>query len=163
MKSLYDITIDQKRLINEIEKMEGEITPKMEERLVITKSEIQQKTIAYLEVIQSKESFNSLIDNEVKRLQQMKKTNNNVVERLKDNLLIAVKTFGNYTIGTQKFGTRKSSSIHVDSDKVNGLPKEYKTIKVTEAPDKKALKEAINRGKEIDGVYLIETLNLKIN
>jgi len=163
MKSLYEITIDQKRLINEIEQMEGEITPEMEARLVITKSEIQHKTIAYLEVIQSKESFNSLIDNEVKRLQQMKKTNNNVVERLKDNLLIAVKTFGNFSVGTQKFGTLKSSSIHVDSDKVNGLPKEYKTIKVTEAPDKKALKEAINRGKEIDGVYLVEYLNLKIN
>ena len=163
MKSLYDITIDQKILINEIEKMEGDITPEMEERLVITKSEIQQKTIAYLEVIQSKESFNSLIDNEIKRLQGMKKTNNNVVERLKDNLLIAVKTFGNFSVGTQKFGTRKSSSIHVDTDKVNSLPKEYKTIKVTEAPDKKALKDAINRGKEIDGVYLIETLNLKIN
>ena len=163
MKSLYEITIDQKRLINEIQEMEGEITPEMEEKLVIAKSEIQQKTIAYLEVIQSKESFNSLIDNEVKRLQQMKKTNNNVIDRLKDNLLIAVKTFGNYTIGTQKFGTRKSSSIQVDPEKVNSLPKEYKTIKVTEAPDKKALKEAINRGEEIDGVYLIETLNLKIN
>ena len=163
MKSLYDITIDQKRLINEIALMEGEITPEMEARLVITKSEIQHKTIAYLEVIQSKESFNSLIDNEIKRLQGMKKTNNNVVERLKDNLLIAVKTFGNFSVGTQKFGTLKSSYIHVDSDKVNGLPKEYKTIKVTEAPDKKALKDAINRGEEIDGVYLVESLNLKIN
>jgi len=163
MKSLYEITIDQKILINEIEKMEGEITPEMEERLIITKSEIQHKTIAYLEVIQSKESFNSLIDNEIKRLQGMKKTNNNVVERLKDNLLIAVKTFGNYTIGTQKFGTRKSSSIQVDLDKVNSLPKEYKTIKVTEAPDKKALKDALNRGEEIDGVSIINSLNLKIN
>jgi len=162
-KSLYNITLEQRSLINEIALMEGEITPEMEVRLIITKSEIQHKTIAYLEVIQSKESFNSLIDNEVKRLQGMKKTNNNVVERLKDNLLIAVKTFGNYTIGTQKFGTRKSSSIHVDSDKVNSLPKKYKTIKVTEAPDKKALEEAINRGKEIDGVYLVESLNLKIN
>jgi len=163
MKTLYDITIEQKLLINEIQEMEGEITPEMEEKLVIAKSEIQQKTIAYLEVIQSKESFNSLIDNEVKRLQGMKKTNNNVIDRLKDNLLIAVKTFGNYTIGTQKFGTRKSSSIQVDPDKVNSLPKEYKTIKVTEAPDKKALKDALNRGEEIDGVSILNSLNLKIN
>ena len=163
MKSLYDITIDQKILINEIEKMEGELTPEMEARLVITKSEIQQKTIAYLEVIQSKESFNLLIDNEVKRLNQMKKTNNNVITRLKDNLLIAVKTFGNFSVGTQKFGTIKSSSIQVDPDKVNALPKEYKTIKVTEAPDKKALKDALKRGEEIDGVSLLESLNLKIN
>lgn len=162
-KSLYNITQEQKMLINEIEQMEGEITPEMEEKLIITKSEIQQKTIAYLEVIQGKESFNSLIDNEVKRLQQMKKTNNNLIDRLKDNLLLAVKTFGNFSIGTQKFGTRKSSSIHVDSDKVNALPKEYKTIKVTEAPDKNALKEALKRGEEIDEVSIVESINLKIN
>ena len=163
MKSLYDITIDQKILINEIEEMEGELTPEMEERLVITKAEIQQKTIAYLEVISSKESFNSLIDNEIKRLQGMKKQNNSIVDRLKDNLLLAVKTFGNYQIGTQKFGTRKSNSIQVDPDKVNSLPSEYKTVKVTEAPDKKALKDALKRGEEIDGVQLLENLNLKIN
>jgi len=163
MKSLYNITIDQKILINEIEEMEGEITTEMEERLVITKSEIQQKTIAYLEVISSKESFNSLIDNEIKRLQGMKKQNNSIVDRLKDNLLLAVKTFGKYQIGTQKLGTRNSSSVQVDPDKVNSLPKEYKTIKVTEAPDKKALKDALKRGEEIDGVQLLENLNLKIN
>ena len=162
-KSLYNITLEQRSLINEIALMDGEITPEMETRLIITKSEIQQKTIAYLEVIQSKESFNSLIDNEVKRLQQMKKTNNNVVDRLKDNLLLAVKTFGSFSIGTQKFGTRKSSSIQVESDMVNSLPAEYKTIKVTEAPDKNALKEALKRGEEIDGVSLVESLNLKIN
>ena len=162
-KSLYNITLEQKSLINEIALMEGELTPEMEERLIITKSEIQQKTIAYLEVIQSKESFNSLIDNEVKRLQGMKKTNNNVIDRLKGNLLLAVKTFGNYTIGTQKFGTRKSSSIQVQSDMINSLPKEYKTIKVTETADKAALKDALKRGEEIDGVSLVESLNLKIN
>lgn len=162
-KSLYNITLEQKSLINEIEKMEGEITPEMEEKLIIAKSELEHKSVAYLEVIQGKESFNSLIDNEIKRLQQMKKTNNNVVSRLKDNLLLAVKTFGSFTIGTQKFGTRKSSSVHVESDKVNDLPKQYKTIKVTESPDKKALKEALKNGEEIDGVSIVENLNLKIN
>jgi len=163
MNSLYDITIEQKSLINEIEEMEGEITPEMEEKLIISKAEIQQKTIAYLEVISSKDSFNGLIDSEIKRLQALKKQNNSIVHRLKDNLLIAVKTFGKYQIGTQKIGTRKSSSIQVDPDKVNALPTEYKTVKVIEAPDKKGLKDAINRGEEIDGVELLENVGLKIN
>ncbi len=149
--------------MNEIESMEGEITPEVEQRLMITESQLQQKSIAYLEFIKSKESFNSLINDEVKRLQAMKKSNNNLIDRLKDNLLVAVKTFGDFTVGTQKFGTRKSSSVHVDAKKVNSLPQEYKTITVTEAPDKKALKEALKRGEEIDGVEIIDNLNLKIN
>lgn len=161
MSTLYEITIEQKNLINEIEQMEGELTPETEMRLIINESQLQQKSIAYLEVIRAKDSFNDLIDNEIKRLQQMKKVNNNVVERLNDNLLLAVKTFGEFTVGTQKFGTRKSSQVIVED--VNSLPKEYKTIKVTEAADKVALKKAIQAGEEIKGVHIQENINLKIN
>lgn len=161
MSTLYEITLEQKNLINEIEQMDGEITPEMEAALAITESQLQQKSIAYLEVIRAKESFNGLIDNEIKRLQQLKKVNNNVIDRLNDNLLLAVKTFGEFTVGTQKFGTRKSSQVIVEE--VNSLPKEYKTIKVTESADKVALKKAIQAGEEIKGVHIQENLNLKIN
>jgi hypothetical protein len=161
MKSLFEITLTQRELINEIELMGGELSSEMDLKLVITKGELEQKSIAYLEVIRKKESFNDLIDNEIKRLQAMKKSNANLIDRLSDNLLTAVKVFGEFTIGTQKFGTRKSSQVIVDD--VNSLPKEYKTIKVTEAADKKALKEALQSGEEIKGVYIQENLNLKIN
>jgi hypothetical protein len=160
-QSLFDITLEQKSLINKIEELEGEITPEMEEQLKITEGQLQHKTIAYLEVIKKKEAFNNLIDNEVKRLQQMKKVNNNLVDRLKDNLLMAVKTFGTYTVGTQKFGTRKSSRVIVED--VNSLPSEFKTIKVTEEADKNAIKSALKAGKEIEGCFIQENLNLKIN
>src|SRR5690606_721116 len=161
MSSLFEITAEQKNLINEIERLEGEITPELEEQLAITENQLQQKSIAYLEVIRKKEAFNGLIDNEVKRLQQMKKVNNNLIDRLNDNLLMAVKTFGNYTVGTQKFGTRKSSQVIVED--VNALPKEYKTIKVTEAADKVSIGKALKAGEEIKGCYIQENLNLKIN
>jgi len=161
MKSLFEITLTQRELINEIELMEGELTPEMEQQLVITKGELEQKSIAYLEVIRKKESFNDLIDNEIKRLQGLKKTNTNLIDRLSDNLLTAVKVFGDFTIGTQKFSTRKSSQVVVED--VNSLPKEYKTIKVTESADKNALKKAIQNGEKIKGVYIQENINLKIN
>ena len=161
MKSLYDITADQKLWLNLIESLEGEIEPEMEEALQITEQQLQQKSIAYLEVIRNKEAFNTLVDNEIKRLQQMKKVNNNVIDRLNDNLLNAVKTFGVYTVGLNKFGTRKSSQVIVED--VNSLPEQYKVIKVTEAADKMMLKKAIESGEEIKGVYIHENLNLKIN
>jgi len=105
--SLFNITSEQKLLMLEIESLEGEITPDIEERLAITESQLQQKSIAYLEVIRQKEAYNGLIDAEIKRLQGLKKQTNNVIERLEENLLNAVKTFGNYTVGTQKFGNKK--------------------------------------------------------
>lgn len=159
--TLYSITEEQRYLLSEIEQMEGEITPEMEENLIITAHQLEAKSGAYLEVIKNREAFIGTIDEEIKRLQQLKKTSGNLVRRLKDNLLHAVKTFGDYEVGLSKFGTRKSTSVEVED--VNSLPKEYKVIKVTEQADKIAIKKALQSGVEIKGCYLSENLNLKIN
>ena len=161
MTTLYNITAEQRALINEIEALDGELTPDMEIKLSINESQLQQKSIGYLEVIKKKEAYNSLIDAEIKRLQALKKQSNNTIGFLKENLLKAVKTFGNYEVGLSKFGTRKSSSVEVED--VNSLPKEYKVVTVTERADKKKLKEALKSGKEIEGVRIEEHLILKIN
>ena len=160
-ESLYNIIEEQRFTLAEIENMEGELTPELEEQLIINAHQLESKSIAYLEVISQKEGFNDLVSNEIKRLQALKKRNDNLVNRLKENLLQAVKTFGEYQVGTHSFGTRKSSSIEVED--VNSLPKEFKVIKVTESADKIALKKAIQGGQEIDGVSIVEHLNLKIS
>ena len=160
-KSLYNITEEQNQIINAIYLLDGEITPEIEQRLIITKNEIQNKSIAYLSVIKKCEGNNTLIKEEIKRLQTLVKRNDNIVSRLKDNLLNAVKTFGDIEVGFNKFTTRKSSSVIVED--VNSLPKEFKVIKVTEQADKKALKDALNNGEIIKGVYIQDYKNLKIN
>lgn len=159
--SLYQIETEHLALMQQIENAEGEITEEIAEQLEINESQLQSKSIAYLSVIKSKESFNSQIDEEIKRLQAMKKRNNTLVTNLKNRLLDAVKLFGDFESGLSKFGTRKSSSVEVEN--VNALPKEFKVIKVTEQADKSALKKAIKEGQEIEGVSIVEKLNLKIN
>jgi lipopolysaccharide biosynthesis regulator YciM len=161
MSTLYNIIEEQRYTLLEIEELGGELTPELEQRLEIQAYQLQNKSIAYLEVIKQKEMFNDTIESEIKRLQAIKKQNDNLVSRLKDNLLNAVKMFGEYESGLNKFSARKSQLIMVED--VNALPKEYKVIKVTEAADKIALKKAIKSGKEIDGVTLINNYNLKIN
>jgi hypothetical protein len=160
MESLYSITQQQRYTLLEIEELAGELTPELEEKLSITALHLESKSMAYLEVIATKEGFNDLIDNEIKRLQAIKKANNNLVTRLKDNLLIAVKLFGEFTVGTHSFGTRKSVSVQVDTDV--DLKDKFKTIKVSSAPNKAAIKKALQQGEEIEGCSLVENLNLKI-
>ena len=159
--SLYNITTNYNDLMTEIEAAEGVLTDEQITALEITEKELQSKSIAYLEVIKGKEAFNSQIDEEIKRLTAMKKTNNNIAARLKENLLNAVKMFGGFEAGLNKFGTRKSQSIIVDE--INSLPQEFKTIKITETANKTELKAAIKRGETIKGVQLVDNLNLKIN
>jgi len=160
-KSLYVIKEEYLDLISQVEQAEGELTLELESALTINKAELEVKSIAYVEVIKQRESFNARIDEEIKRLQAIKKANDNLVLRLKNNLLNAVNMFGNFEAGFLKLSTRKSKSVEVTID-TNDLPKEFKSIKVTEAPDKTAIKKAIESGQEVEGCRLVENINLAI-
>tara|TARA_R110000764_G_scaffold4017_3_gene16588 strand:- start:2821 stop:3309 length:489 start_codon:yes stop_codon:yes gene_type:complete len=158
--TLYDIKQEYLELIQEVEEMEGELTPETEYKLNINQSELQNKAVAYHSYILSKDSFNMQIDSEIKRLQALKKKNNNVIENLKSRLIGAIQTFGEFTVGTNIFGLRKSERVEIED--VNLLSKEYKTIKVTEQADKIAIKKALKEGKQIENAYIVEQYNLKI-
>ena len=158
--TLYEIKQEYLELINQVEELEGELTPEIEIKLNINQNELQNKAIAYHSVILSKDSFNMQIDNEIKRLQALKKRNNSLVDNLKNRLVGAIQMFGEFTVGTNTFGLRKSERVEVED--VNQLPKEYKTIKVTEQANKTEIKKALKLGKQIENAYLVEQFNLKI-
>ena len=162
MSSLYKINEKMLTLLSDIEANEGELTDEVISQLEITNDELQTKSESYLAVIKNRESLNTQIDEEVKRLQAMKKANNNLVLRLKNSLLNAVNIFGEFEVGLIKFGLRKSTTVEV-AGIVNELPKEFKTVKVTEQPNKAEIKKSLQRGEQIEGCALITNYNLKIN
>ena len=161
MKTLYNINNDYLELISQVEEAEGVLTPELEQALTINKSELEVKSIAYVEIIKQRESLNERIDNEIKRLQALKKSNDTLVSKLKNNLLNAVNLFGNYDAGFIKLSTRKSKQVVIDYD-VNDLPKQYKVVKVTETADKVAIKKAIESGETVYGCRIVENVNLSI-
>lgn len=158
---MYSITEEHQRMMFEIEQAEGELTPEMEEALKINEGQLQSKSIAYLSVIRSKEAFNSTIDDEIKRLQRLKKQNVNLISRLKETLLGAVKTFGVFESDLHKFGTRKSTVVEVDDVKL--LPVKLRVIKISETADKVALKKLMSNDEAIEGCRLVEKIHLKID
>jgi len=159
-KTLYKIENDYLALMNEIEEADGEITEEQNELLVINENQLQGKTIAYLEVIKSKEAFNSNIDAEIKRLQAMKKANTNLVDRLNNSLLDAVKLYGDIKAGLTTFTTRKSESVVIEDEEL--IDKEFKTVKVTTSISKADIKKAIKAGIDVPGAILQENQNLRI-
>ena len=160
-QTLYKIEETYIELIKQVEEAEGEITDEINEQLEINETQLQSKSIAYLTVIKEKEAFTMLIDDEIKRLQALKKKNSNLVSYLKNRLLNAVNLFGAFEVGFTKFSSRKSESVFIED--VNALPKEFKVIKVTEQADKLAIKKAIKDGQKIKGCSIQENNNLKIN
>lgn len=158
--SLFQINAEQKAMIEEIESLGGELTPEMEEALMINEQQLQKKSIAYLEVIKTTEAFNDLVDSEIKRLQALKKARTNLIKKLKDNLLLAVKTFGDFEIGTVRFGTRASTTVEIyDASKV---PQKYTKKVLSVSPDKAKIKKALTDGEEVKGAKLVKNQNLRI-
>lgn len=158
--TLYNISNDYNEIMSQIKDNDGEITEEISELLVINEKELETKSRCYLEVIKSSKAFISTIDDEMKRLQALKKRNNSLIDKLESSLLGAVQLFGEFTIGTLTFGARKSEQVIVEN--ANHLPNEYITRKVTEQANKADLKKALKNGEEIDGVHLQTNFNLKI-
>jgi len=160
-KSLYNIETQYLEYIEAIQMLDGELTPEMEQMLSINEAELHKKSLAYSEIINSKTSRIELIDAEIKRLTAMKKSEKNIIERMKTALVTAVNIFGEFEHSLHKFGIRKSTSVEVDD--VNNLPDKFKVVKVTEQADKKAIKEALQSGEEVAGCRIVNNQNLKIS
>jgi len=137
----------------------GEISPELENALKIAENELQTKAVNYGHVIRKIEAETGLIENEIKRLQAMKKSRENAVERLKTIISGAMKLHGIEKIDTPllKLSFRKSESVNITD--LEQIPLYY--IKIKKEADKMAIKSAI---KEIDipGAELVVNQNLQI-
>jgi len=159
-KPLYEITTEYNDLMLAIEEQEGVLEDEQIEALAINEKELQIKSVAYWEVIKSSKSFEKRIDEEIKRLQAMKKAKNTLVGILTNNLLGAVNLFGEFNAGLLTFKTRKSTVCVIEDE--DAITKDYKTITVTEKISKTKIKEAIKSGVEVKGAILQENRSLMV-
>lgn len=129
MDSLFSISNDLRRIIDDIEIQGGEITPEQEEDLIISEANLKEKLEHYRKAILILEYQEQLAYDEIKRLQSAKKTKDNIVNRLKTNVLNAVLEFGecgksgNRVIEceTSKFFTANTKSVVLDERKISIL------------------------------------------
>lgn len=129
MDSLFSISNDLRNVIEEIEIQGGEITPEQEEDLIISEANLKEKLEHYRKAILILQYQEQLAYDEIKRLQSVKKTKDNIVNKLKTNVLNAVLEFGecgksgNKVIEceTSKFFTANTKSVVLDERKIGIL------------------------------------------
>ena len=161
MSTLYEISEDIISLIQQFEEAEGEMSEELSASFEITKSELQQKAVAYYSVIQDNKASITVYDDEIKRLQAKKSKSNKLIDNLNKRLLGAVDLFGDFEAGTHTFKTRKSTSVYIED--VNLIPDYYTIIKKDKIVDKIKLKHYLKQGDIVPGASLQTNLNLKIN
>ena len=159
-KSLYNIETEYLEIANQLE--DGELTTELETALAINEQQLQGKAVAYAYVIKDAEETTSAIDAEIKRLQGLKKTQQNKVKRLKETISNAMELYGITEIKTEtlKLNFRRSEGVVGES---SNLPDEFlKHVPETFKPDLTAIKAAIKEGREVEGYEIEERFNLQI-
>ena len=160
--NIFNIQHEYQLLVNELIENGGEITPEIELALQINKDNFHSKSESYAFITRQFDGEMDIIDNEIKRLQQAKKSREKTIQRLKDTIELAMLTFEVDKIETPliKISFRNSESVEVSD--VNDLPNEFKTIKLTETADKLKIKDALKSGVFISGCSIKSNRNLQI-
>ena len=160
-KSLYQITADQNELFNQIAENDGELTPEMEQQLELNKDNFETKARGYIWMMKKLEADNITIDEELNRLERIKKRNDKLIDKLKESMKNALIIFGDsQKVDTFTLSLRKSKSVEIVD--VDSIPAEYRTIKTTETINKTEIKKAIESGVEVAGATIKENQNLQI-
>ena len=94
MASIFDINEEYLKIIQELEESGGEITPELEERLNITREQLESKLKAYYAIIKQNEALIDLSKDEKNRLNDRQKAKENLIDRLKKIVAYTVEQFG---------------------------------------------------------------------
>lgn len=162
MKSLYKLTEDALAIRDAIIQNEGELTPELEEALIINQQDLEQKSANYALVIKDIASQEQIIDEAIKELQERKskrqKTRIALMERIGD----AMQEYGVTKVETPlvTLSFRKSTTVDIENEDL--IDEEYIVSKLVRRPDKTLIKKAIKEGKDVQGVVVTEHQNLQI-
>ena len=135
MANIYNIEKDLLSIFDELEDNEGELTPELEEKLIIKQDEFKAKIKSYSNIIKMLECDIKAIKEEKDRLNNLQKSKEKTIERLKKIMIDAIEMFGNSTktggkyidYGTGKVSMRNTQAVEVEEDSVNRFINRFMT------------------------------------
>jgi hypothetical protein len=160
MRALYHINEELNAINEELMAAQGELTPELENKLVITKQELAEKSVNYALVILNNQADSNAIDAEIKRLKALKDAIDSTTDKLKEAVSNAMLMHDLTEVKSPlvKMSFRKSKSVHItDENELDASFFEYKRT-----VNKTAIKKAIEGGELVAGAELIEKQNLQV-
>ena len=158
--TLYHITSEQLRINELLEESGGELTPEIEEALMLNAENFEIKAEGYIESISRYKALAEAADARIKEMQRIKKTSENIEKRLKERLLQAmvVMDVDKMELGLRKLSIRNTSAVNI-TDEAH-IPAEY--IIIEQKYDKTRIKDALKNGDVIPGAELVTNKSIQI-
>ena len=131
--NIWQIQQELLDIFNELEENGGELTEELEQQLAISQEDFRSKVESYTNVIKSVKADIAAIDQESKRLAELKKSKTSMIDRLSKVIIEAVDRFGDTTknggkffdYGTGKVSIRNSQKVELDDEKAKCMANEY--------------------------------------
>lgn len=127
MANIFNIQQDFIDISNELEDNGGELTPELEEKLQVTQESFKDKIKSYSNVIKMLETDIKSIKEEKNRLNDLQKSKENTIEKLKNIVVSAIEEFGDTNrsgnkfvdYGTGKISIKNTQAVEVEESSVN--------------------------------------------
>jgi hypothetical protein len=154
--------IQQEHLILAEQLSEGELTPELQQALVINESDLNEKGIAYGFVLKQKYYELAMAKQEKKNYAEMEAKIQKSIDRMETAIGGAMQLFQIDKIESPliKLSFRKSESVEIINEAQ--LTEQFTTTKTTVTPNKVAIKTALKNGEVVEGAVLVTNLNLQI-
>jgi len=162
-KSLLLLANEAHALKSMIIENDGELTPEIEDALVVSAQSLAIKSDSYKYIMDDFSKYAELLKEKENQINKVRMSMQNVVERLKNNIKQAMilgelnEIEGNEYVF--KLSNSKSSLIITDESMI---PKEFKYQVVTEAIDREKILEEMKLSGHVEGATLKENKALKI-
>lgn len=142
-----------------LEASSGEVTPEIED-LIQYHEQTKLECFERLgKVYFGKQAGIKSLDEEIKRLKDLKDKRENNFDRLKNYILFLSKGEKIET-ATCQFSSRKSTSVNIIDETL--IPSQFTTPKIEIKADKKAIGDALKNGQAVAGCELLENINLSV-
>lgn len=164
--SIYSISQDiqdlEQNLIETLDEETGEVDTVISNALAVKREELDNKVVNIQKFIVGLDGDNTAIDGEIKRLQALKKRNEQIIKSLKKGVATAMNALGIEEISTPTMRITYSTSEETIIDNKDLLPVGMLREKITYEPDKTAIKKALQNGETICGAHIQTNYNLRV-
>lgn len=157
MSNLYELTNDYLQILSMLE--DPELDPQtLADTMEGIEGEFEIKAENYAKVMKNLEGDILAIKTEIDRLTSKKKALENNIKNMKSTLQTAMETTGKTKFKTELFSfniQKNAPSVVIDEQYIENIPEEFLKYKDPEI-DKTAIKEALQKGKNLDGIAHLE-------
>lgn len=162
-KTTKDLMLERDELVSQLIELDGELSEELEQRFFANSSQLSSKADNLLWAIERLESEEAFLKSQAKRLTDAAKSRGNQAERIRKRIKELMLAHDSPRISgeTVEFYISKSKPKLVGEGNPEGFTKQTILIE----PDRDAIRDAIEDGREVEGYQLepVFALRTRVN